>query len=810
MDTVLMDLRYGLRGLRRNPVFALTAIAALALGTGATTAVFSVVDRILFRPLPYGNEDRLVSVGMLAPLDTNEFFFADAYTDLKRNPGPFEAVTAFEAGSISCDLTEQNPLRLACLRVAGNFLDTFGLTPIAGRNFTREEDLPNGPKVVMISYGLWRSRFAGDSGVIGKTIPIDGVAWTIIGVLPKSFEMPTLTHGDILMPLGLNEGTERQGRAFRVFARLKPGIDARQAFAQMQPAFERMMETVPKQFRKEIGFRVQAVRDRQVGNVRVASWTLFGAVLAVLLIACANVTNLLLARAVAREREFTMRAALGASRLRLARQSLIESMVLGVAGGAAGCALAFGLLRVFVAIAPAALPRLDEAAIDGRVLLFAVLVSFATAMVFGLAPALRSPDAAAIGGWRSGGSRSGALRSALVALQIGMSIVLLTGAGLLARSLWKLQSVPLGMQSDHVLTARIVLAKQRYGSDAPMLAFFSALEQKLAALPGVDAAAITDSLPPSGGTRGRPLSSIGVEGQPRRPEGTGGMVAWRYVTPGYFRALGIPIRRGRGFNEQDRDANAYSVILSERLARQLFGNEDPIGRHALQTPREKWFTVIGVAGDVRNRGAARNAEPEYYVVRKPAADETFHNQEPPTGWREAAVAVRTPLNAGLMAKSVRSAIESLDATLPVQMETMTERLDGVTQGPRFNAMLLGVFAGVGVFLAAIGLFGVMSFLVAQRTREIGVRMALGATPGRILRWALGHAGRWTVAGLAAGAVGSIGVSRLLRSLLFGVEPGDPLALGVAAVVLAGVAVVAAGGPAIRAARVDPVESLRED
>ena len=801
LETLLQDLRYAVRGLLRHPMFALTAIVAAALGVGATTAVFSAVDRILFRPLPYGQGDRLVSVGLMAPLDTNEFMLADEYIDLRHNPGPFEKVTSFQAGAQACDLTEQqNPLRLRCLRVESNFLETLGLAPAIGRMFTADEDNPNGPRVALISYGLWMGRFAGDPAVVGRTIPLDGTPILVVGVLPKTFEMPTLTPAEVLMPEALNEATERQGRAFRVFARLKPGLTPVQALAQLQSHFARTLLTVPAPFRKEVSLRVRSLRDRQVGEARLASLVLFGAVLAVLLIACANIANLLVARAVSRDREMAMRTALGASRWRIVRQTLTESLLLGVIGGAAGCVLAYALLRVFIAMAPGALPRLAEASIDLRVLALASAVSLLSGLLFGMAPALHSTGARV---------RMG-LRTVLVTVQIAISLVLLTGAGLLLKSFWKLESVPLGLETEHVLAAHFTLGQQRYGSGPAQLAFFRELEQRLNALPGIEAAAISDSLPPTGGSRGRLLAAIDVEGRPRRPEGTGGMIAWRYVTPGYFASLGIPVIRGRAFSEQDRGANDFSVVLSKRLAHTLFPDQDPIGKHILKTPQGAWFSVVGVVDDIRGLGPARESDPEYYMVRKFASDATFQTAEPPTGWRSAYVVTRTAIDPKLMASSVRSVLGAIDPTLPVEIETMSQRMDTVTQGPRFNAILLSTFAGIGVVLAAIGLFGVMSFLVAQRRREIGVRMALGATPGDILKLTLAHAGRWTAAGIAIGAAGSLAATGLLRKLLFGVEPTAPMALTGAIALLTALAMLAAAIPAARAARVDPMDALRQD
>jgi predicted permease len=402
------------------------------------------------------------------------------------------------------------------------------------------------------------------------------------------------------------------------------------------------------------------------------------------------------------------------------------------------------------------------------------------------------------------------LRGGLVTAQIAVSVMLLTGAGLLLRSLWNLQSVPLGIERDRVMTARFVLGRQRYEGAAQQVAFFAEIERRLAGLPGVTAAAITDSLPPSGGTRGRPLSTIEVEGQPRRPEGTGGMVVWRYVTPGYFHVLGIAIRNGRGFTEDDRAAGVNSIVVSEALARLWFGDQRPIGKHVLRGPKGEWFTIVGVVADARNTGVGQTASPEFYLVRKPILDATFAAAEPPTGWRAASVAVRAAIDPRLVAAEVRSAFASLDPTLPVELETMRQRLDGMTEQPRFYATLLGVFAATGVLLAAIGLFGVMSFLVAQRRREIGVRVALGATPRDVAQLTLGFAARWTGAGMIAGGIGAVAVVRALRSLLFGVDAGDVRALAAALVILVAVALAAAAGPARRASRVDPVETLREE
>jgi predicted permease len=811
VEETISDLRIAFRGMRRSPSFAIAGVLAASLGIGASAAVFSAVDRVLFRALPYRDEAGLVSVGMYTPLDVNEFLLAGNYIDLRHHPGPFQEVSAFQAGSSACDLTEQSPLRLDCMRFEANFLDLLGIRPAAGRAFTRQEDLPNGPRVGMISYALWQSRFGGDPRMEGRTLSLDGVPIMITGVLPADFFLPTLSRADIFLPLALDEARERQGRALRVFARLQRGVTLPRAKAELAPYFARALETVPPQFRKEVTLALRPVRDRQLGDARLASLALFGAVLAVLLIACANLANLLVARGSGREREMAVRAALGASRRRLARQVLTESTALGLMGGLGGAALAFALLYVFQRLGPRALPRLEEASIDGRVLAFAIAAALLSGVAAGLA-ALRYPEGtAALGGSRTTASGRGRLRGALVTAQIAVSLMLLAGAGLLLRSLWNLESVSLGMNAEHVVTAQFSLGRQRYGDATRQLAFFNTLERRIVGLPGVQAAAITDSLPPIGGSRGRPRATIEIEGQPRLPEGTGGMVAWRYVTPGYFAALGIRIRRGRAFSDEDRAPAAYSIILTETLARLMFPGQDPIGRHLIFTggPREP-FTVVGVAADVRDRGPAADIPAEFYVVRKAVPDVTWNNQEPPMGWRSAFVVVRTPLDTRLVSGQLRQALAEIDPTLPVTLGTMRDRIGGVTQGPRFFATLLGAFAGIGALLAALGLFGVISFLVQQGRREIGVRMALGAARGDVVRHMLGFALRWTAAGFAIGIPGTLAVSRGLRSLLFQVPANDPASLGAAAGVLATVAVIAAAGPAWRAARVDPARTLREE
>ena len=808
LDVLIQDTRYAIRGLIRNPVFALSAIFAAALGIGATSAVFSAVDRILFRSLPYPDEDRLVSVGMMAPLDTNEFLLAGNYVDFRRSQTPFESMTSFTAGVAGCDLAGDKPLRLGCAQVEGNFLPALGLAPFLGRNFTTAEDRPNAAKVALVSYALWRDRFSGDPNIFGHAASIDGQPVTIVGVLPPAFELPTLTAADILMPQALGDVAPANTRFLRVFAKLKPGVTIAQARAALEPLFQRALLTVPAPFRKDVSLRVRSLRDRQVHDARMSSWVLFGAVIAVLLIACTNVANLLLARFVNRRKEFAVRVALGASRARLFSQAFIESMLLALAGGAAGCALAWVFLRIFIGIAPAGIPHLAEASLDTRVLLFTLVASIVSGLLFGFAPAMHHPNQEFMIGARAAGARGSLLRESLVAVQIAMCLVLLSSAGLLLRSFWKLQSVPLGLDAEHVITVDLTLGRQRYSDLNRQFQFWEDLENRMRAIPGVSAAAISDSLPPSGGIRARPFAAIQVEGRPPFTESTGGMVAWRFVSPGYFAALGIPILRGRAFTEDDRGPGDERVILSESLAHKLFPDRDAIGKHLFM---DFPHTIVGIARDVKNSGPAQPFEPEYYVLRKHTVEGTFRrNQSPPDGWRSAKLVLRTTSDAKLVSDWVRRDVHALDPELPVTITTMTQRVSKLAERPRFNAVLLGIFAGMGALLAAIGLYGVMAFLVGQRAQEIGVRMALGATRAHIARLVLRRAAWWTALGVLIGFVGIQFASRTLRSLLFEVSDHDALALAASLICLVLVALVAAWIPSRQATRVDPMTALHHE
>ena len=810
--TVAQDARYALRGFRRNPAFTLTVIATLALGIGATTAVFSVVDRILFRSLPYAHDDRIVSFGLVQSLERQEFTLGAFFYEWRDSQRPFAAVT-FERGVSTCNLTETNPVHLSCADVAQNFLPTLGISPVLGRNFLPEEDLPNGPKVALISDGLWLSRFNRDAGVLDKSIEIDGHPVRIVGVLPKDFEMPRLQPTDVLLPAALDIAAQHTvnsglGCPLWAFARLKPGVSVAQAKAELEPLFLHTQQWIPPQIRQDFHLQVRSIRDRQMEEAYLVAWVLLGAVLAVLLIACANVASLFSARGAARQRELAVRSALGAGRARLIRQTLTEAILLAVAGAAAGCALAEILLRVFIAIAPTSVPFLAQARLDLRIVLFTVLVALLCAALFGILPAMEKPRAAALAARQTRSGAHARFRRVLVAAQIAVSVVLLSGAGLLVRSFWNLEQQSLGIETRHVLTVRVPLNWERYTTDQAYLDFFARAEAALRRLPGVTAVGISDSLPPDGNSwhNGGRFDELFVAGRPRTPAGTGGTVVERSVTPDYFRVLQIPIQEGRGFTEEERGSSGDFMILSKLLAARLFPQGDAVGQHIQLPTYQPYFalngpvyTIVGVAGNVKNAGLTGQDDPEYYTLRHNRGEE----------WRgHCVLLLETALPAAVVAPWVRSQIAQLDATAPVEIETLHGQVSQLADRPRFETALLGFFAFCGLLMAVIGLYGVIAFMAAQRTQEIGVRMALGATRVDILRLIAGEGLRLIVLGGVLGLGAALAAAQLLKSLLYNVGTHDPLVYAAVALLLAVVALMATLIPARAAMRVEPVEALR--
>jgi putative ABC transport system permease protein len=815
VETLLQDIRYAIRGFRRNPVFTITIIATLMLGIGATTAVFSVVDRILFRPLPYAHADRLVSLGLVQSLETQEFMLSRFYYDWRSAQKAFGSMTAENAVTGECDLTERNPAQLSCPYVEGSFLPTLGISPVLGRNFLPEETRPGGPNVALISYGLWLTHYNLDPGILNKTINIDGTPVRVVGVLPKEFEMPRLQAADVLLPIAVNEAEDRTanggfGSPRRVFARLNPGVSVQQAEAELQPLFQQTLKQIPSEIRHDFHFKVRSLRDRQMQDVSLTAWVLLGAVLTVLLIACANVASLLMARGAMRQRELAVRSALGASRARLARQALTESLLLSLMGAIAGCAFAEGLLRLFLAIAPATIPYLSKIHLDLRITGFTVVLSILSGALFGLAPALQKPGGESLSGRTLTSISHATVRQGLVVAQIAASMVLLTGAMLLLRSFRNLEDQNLGMSADNTLTASITLGEHGYPTPQSKLNFYQQLTTRLRFGPGITLVSTSDTLPPAPGHMGGRFAEIAVAGRPLFTPGTGGVVASRRVSPEYFRALNIPMVQGKGFREEDLTASQRVIVLSKSLASLLFPNQNPIGqrlRFDRLMANETWSTVVGVAADVKNSGLTKEEVPEYYRLRRNL----------PTDWqgggawgRTSVIVVRSSLPPDQTSRMIRTQVATLDPTLPVDIATLQQRVSKLADQPRFQTLLVGFFAATGLVLAVIGLYGVIAFLVAQRTQEIGVRMALGATRANILRLVLGKSLRLVISGIALGLLAALATSRVLSSLLFSIGPRDPLSFACVTLLLIGVALIASLIPAHSATKVDPNSALRYD
>jgi len=801
--TVAQDARYALRGFRRNPAFTLTVIATLALGIGATTAVFSVVDRILFRSLPYAHDDRIVSLGLVQSLEKQEFTLGGFFYEWRDNQRPFEAMASQGTMLHACDLVEANPAQLNCIHTQAGFLPLLGISPVLGRNFLPEEDRPNGPRVALISYGLWQDHYNRDPGILNRQIDVDGSPARVIGVLPKGFELPTLQAPDVMLPLALDEGLERKalpGTPMRAFARLRPGVSIAQAKAEMEPLFLHTQAWIPQEIRRDFHLSIRSLRDRETQDVQLTAWILLASVLAALLIACANVAGLMMARGDARERELAVRSALGASRGRLIRQTLTEAALLSLAGAAAGLMLAEGLLRVFLEIAPTGIPFLGRAGLDLRIALFTVLLSLVCGTIFGLLPALQTPRAVALAARATQHRKRAPLRRSLVVGQIAIGMVLLTGAALLLRSFENMERQNLGIEQQGVLTARIAVPGFRYDTAQKKMTFYLQVEAALRRLPGIRAVSFTDSVPPGGWNSGFRYSDLAAEGKPHAAQGTGGSVVTRRVTPDYFRALNIPIVRGRNFTEEDRSSSEHLVVISRLLAERLFPGEDPLGKSIQRGQDEPRETVVGVAEKVKNNGLTEQDEPEVYYLRRSAAED----------WGAPApiMIVDAILPPKAVAPWVRSQIAQIDPTVPVEIETLAQTVSKLADRPRFETVLLGFFAFCGLLMAVIGLYGVIAFMAAQRTQEIGVRMALGATRLDILRLIAGEGIRLIVLGGVLGLTTALAAAQLLKSLLYNVGTHDPLVYAAVALLLAVVALMATLIPARAAMRVEPVEALR--
>lgn len=808
MGALLKDLRYGLRMLARSPGSTLVAIIALGLGIGANSAIFSVVNAVLLRPLRYKDPSHLVVVWetKLSKGILQEQVSPPDYRDWVEQQRAFDQMAALRTQPAV--LTGgQLPERVETASVSPSLFDSLGVKAVQGRTFFGDEDQPGRNRVATLSYGLWQRRFGGDVGILGKTISLDGNSFTIVGVMPRDFRLLD-TPSELWIPYTLDakELSQRGFHTLRVIGHLKPGIGLEQAASEMRSIAGRLEQQFAD---TNSGWSIKIVPlgDQMVGDIGPTLWTLLGAVVLVLLIACANVANLLLARAGSREKEIALRTALGANPMRLVRQLLTESVLLGLAGGLLGLALAAWGVAVLEQLGPANLPRLEEVTIDWRVLAFTFAVSILTGIVFGLAPALSSvrSDLNSIlktSGRGTTGSRGRARwRNAMVIAEIASCVVLLTGAGLLLRSFAKLESVNPGFRPDHVLTMQIALPETRYSGEK-VAQFYQQLVERLHSLAGVQYAGIARNLPLSGADASL---NFMVENRPVESSSEQPRAKYRAASPDYFAALGIPLVRGRYFDRTDGEKTPGVVIINNTMARRFWPNEDPIGkRMKAGFDNSQWCTIVGIVGDVKHTGldAATNAEMYYHYLQIPPELMGFVEGT-------MTLVLRTQAEPNSIVASARGEVQKLDADLAVfNVKTMQEMLGGSLAQPRFRTLLLGTFAGVALILAAVGLYGVIAYAVTQRTNELGVRMALGAQKSDVMKLVVGHGAQLAAIGIGIGLVLSLPLMRIISQLLFGVNAADPVTLVVTSLVILLVAMGASYLPALKAIKVDPVIALR--
>jgi putative ABC transport system permease protein len=815
MSTFIVDLRHAVRVLRKSPGFTAVAVLTLALGIGANTAMFSVLHQVLLRPLPFDKPDTLVAlwmrfVGLGLPNDRN-WVSVPELMDLREHAQSFSHIAAFRGALLNVRLGEA-PENLVGALVSPSFFPALGVEPELGRVFLPEEEQAGRQRVAVISHALWQRSFGGDADIVGRLLQIDGESARVVGVMPATFDFPDDTVGftepvGLWLPLVIGPeevaAGARSNHGLQVIARIRDGLSFEQAQADLARVSQRIIEGAPDYHYEEVGFRVlmNPLLDQMVEGVRPALLVLMGAVAFVLLIACANVASLLLARTAEREREIAIRAALGAGRGRLLRQLLTESLVLSVGSAAAGLLFANWALAALAAGAGSSVPRLHQVGLDLPVLGFALLVAVATSVIFGLAPALRSvrgSNASALkeGGRTVAGGTGHWLKLGVVA-EVALSLVLLAGAGLLVRSFLHLLEVDPGFRGDHVLTMRLSLPESRYGEGASSQRFYDELRRRVASLPGVESAGFTSALPLAGeGSSG----TTTLDTQAVTPDQASPEADRRCVTPGLFRALGITLVSGRDFDERDTDAAAPVAIIDETMARRFWPNQDAIGRRLkLGGPggTGPWRTVVGVVRHVR-----------YEALESPSRVEVYwpHSQRPQ---RSMALAVRTNAASQAMVDAIRAQVLELDPDQPIRaVRTMQEILGQSTARRRLAMGLLTAFAALALGLAALGIYGVVSYSVGQRAREVGIRMAMGASRGQVLWAVMRQSLELVLAGVAVGLVAGLALTRLLGSLLYETSPSDPVAFGLGALLLAGLAALASYLPACRAARLDPAAAVR--
>ena len=796
MDTLFKDIRYAIRSLLTRPVFAAVAIVTLALGIGANTAIFSVINAVLLRPLSYEQPDRLVTFrSNQSALDLADVI-ATSHTFSKIG-GEVLAPLAYTAGA--------EPVQIQVGQVSGGYFETLGVKPERGRSIKSDDDKSGGPFVVVLSHALWQRQFGGDEKILGQTIPLSGNAYTVIGVMPAGFKSPR-ENTEAWTPVHISNPVAANFRGvhfLRTYARLAPGVTLPQASAEMRLIDEQLATQYPADNKNRTTALI-LLQERIVGQSRNALLILFAAVSLVLLIACANFANLLMARGAERGREIVIRTALGAGRWRIVRQLLTESILIALVGGVIGVGFAWWGTSLLIALKPQNLPRLDEIGVDVRVFGFTLGVSLLTGLIFGLLPALTASRAAIGAGLKEGGrsatsSRSQQrLRNAFVVGELAVALILLVGAGLLVKTFWKLRNVDAGFSLDHLLTMRVELPETRYKEIDPQTRFRVQALANINSLPGTQSAMISE-LPLSGDSLNHDFL---IEGRPPIAAGDEPSLETRSVMGDYFHVMHIPLKSGRDFQQPDFDQNAPLVgIANDEMVKQYFPNENPVGKRVrwARNPTVQWIEIIGIVGNVKHFGLDLPEQPALY------SPYTQINS-----WKRwMSFAVRTQTDPAAMTQAVKEQIWKVDSQLPItRVQTMTEVSGASFAARRFYMLLLTLFASLALVLAAVGVYGVMSYAVTQRTHEIGIRMALGAQVGNVMRLVMKSGLIIAIAGVAIGVAGAFALTRLMSSLLFAVEPTDKATFAGVSLGLLLIALAACYIPARRATKVDPLQALR--
>ena len=800
MDTLLRDIRYGMRSLWKRPGFTLVALIALALGIGANTAIFSLVNAVLVQPLPFKDPDQLVwAWGRFRQGSERASVAPGDFVDYRNQNTTFEQLAAVFSIQFPINLTGSGePERLNSAGVTGNYFQAMGVNAELGRTFLLENEKTGSDQVAVLSHQLWRSRFGGDPNIVNKSIVLDGKTCVVLGVMPKEFNFPQ--GAEIWVPMNFDSSPgmkQRKAHFLRPVGRLKPGVTLAQAQADTDAIAARLEAQFPTT-NEGCSMKLVSLRDQLVGDTKPTLFILLGAVGFVLLIACANVANLLLVRAAARQKEIALRTALGASRVRIVRQMITESILLALMGGVLGTVLAMWGIDLLIAVSGDNLPPTAQVRIDGTVLGFTLLVSLATGVLFGLAPALRTMKVNLSSSLKEGGRSVGEgvqrnlTRSILIVAESAVAVVLLIGAGLLIRSLVRLQHTSPGFDSSNVLTMRLDLPEVKYPTPEKITTFFQELETRIGGLPGVESTGMITELPLSGQPNDIPFF---VEGRPPATHQSFG-ADFRYVNTQYFKALHIPFLRGRNFTELEVAKSAKVILISELLAKEAFPNEDPIGhRLAVGMGDFGMFEVIGVVGDIRHRALDSEPLPAMYM---PSLERSWMN-----------IVIRAQGDQGQLAAAVRKEVKAIDPDQPVaSVKPMDDWLAISVSSHRYRTLLLGLFALIALVLASTGIYGVMSYSVTQRTHEIGVRMALGARRFDVLKLVVQQGMVLVVIGLVLGILGAIALTRVMSSVLYEITPKDPVTFVVVAIFLPVVALVACYIPARRATKVDPLVALR--